>query len=105
MSYLWVSPDDPDAGLAIVFGENSLIGHRNPRVVELVSDALEATTLQSLDAIYQELAPIIQEEQPVTFLSFGTEMYVAHRRVKGLSSPFRANPIWYAGHLWIEDED
>ena len=96
MSYLWVSLDDPDAGLAIVFGENSLIGYQNARVVELVNYALEATTPQSLDTIYQELAPIIQEEQPV---------YVAYKRVKGLSSPFRANPIWSAGHLWIEDED
>ncbi len=69
------------------------------------NDALEATTPQRLDTIYQELAPIIQEEQPVTFLSFGTEMYMAHKRVKGLSSPFRANPLWYAGHLWIEQDE
>lgn len=104
MGYLWVSPNDPDAGLEIVFGENSLIGYRNPQVVELVNEALEATSTESLDAIYSRLAPIIQEEQPVTFLSFGTEMYIAHRRVRGLSSPFRGNPLWAAGHLWLEDE-
>jgi peptide/nickel transport system substrate-binding protein len=103
MNYFWVSPDDPDAGLDIVFGENSLIGYRNPRVVELVNNALEATAPQSLDAIYEELAPIIQEDQPVTFLILGTEIYAAHRGVKGLSSPFRANPLWSAGHLWIEE--
>ncbi len=105
INYLWVSPDDPDSGLEIIFGEHSLIGYRNPQVIELVNDALEATTPERLDTIYQELAPIIQEEQPVTFLTFGTEMYVAHRRVKGLSSPFRANPFWYAGHLWIEQDE
>ncbi len=82
-----------------------MIGYRNPHVIELVNDALEATTPERLDTIYQELAPIIQEEQPVTFLTFGTEMYVAHRRVKGLSSPFRVNPIWSASHLWIEQDE
>ena len=88
-----------------MFGESSFIGYRNSRVTELVNAALEATTPQGLDTIYQELAPIMQEEQPVTFLSFGTEMYVARGRVKGLSSPFRANPIWAAGHLWLENEN
>ena len=55
--------------------------------------------------IYQELAPIVQQEQPFTFLVFGVETYVAHRRIKGLSSPFRANLPWIAGSLWIEDEE
>jgi peptide/nickel transport system substrate-binding protein len=104
LGYVWVSPDDPDAGLEVVFGKNSVTGYRNPRVIELVEAALAATTPESLDDIYLEMAPIIQEDQPVTFLTFGTEMYIAHRRVKGLSSPFRANPIWAAGHLWIGDE-
>ena len=105
MNYFVVSPDAPGAGLDILFGENSLIGYRNPRVGELVSDALEATTPEALDVIYQELAPIIKDEQPVTFLILGTEIYVAHKRVNGLSSPFRANPIRNAGHFWIEDND
>ncbi|MEE8361922.1 MAG: ABC transporter substrate-binding protein [Gemmatimonadales bacterium] len=104
LGYIWVSPDDPDAGLDIVFGRNSVTGYRNPRVIELVEAALAATTPESLDDIYRELAPIIQRDQPVTFLTFGTEMYIAHRRVRGLSSPFRANPLWAAGHLWIDDE-
>jgi len=46
--------------------------------------ALEATNLETLGAIYRELAPIVQEEQPFTFLAFGTGTNVAH--------------------LWIEDE-
>ena len=103
MGYLWVSPHDPDAGLERMFGENSFIGWREPRVLQLVNAAVTATTPSFLDSIYRELAPIVREQQPVTFLTFGTEMYVAHRRVRGLSSPFRANPIWSAGHLWLED--
>lgn len=103
MSYLWVSPDDPDAGLAIVLGERSPLGYHNPDVVALVDAASAAATPEALDSIYRLLAPMIQADQPFTFLTFGTEMYVAHRRVRGLSSPFRANPIWAAGHLWIDE--
>ncbi len=102
--YVWISPDDTDMGLDVMMGENSAIGFHNPQATALVNAALEATDLESLGAIYRELAPIVQVEQPFTFLTFGVETYVAHRRIKGLSSPFRANPLRNARHLWIEDE-
>jgi len=102
--YVWSSPDDIDMGLEVMMGENSAIGFHNPRATELVNAALEATNLETLGAIYRELAPIVQDEQPFTFLTFGVETYIVHRRVKGLSTPFRANPIWGAGHLWIEED-
>jgi ABC-type transport system substrate-binding protein len=87
-----------------MYGENSMIGYHNPRVIELVDAALETTSPDTLDVIYRQLAPILQREQPVTFLGFPTEIYIANSRIKGFSSPFRANPIWSAGHLWIEQE-
>ena len=105
LNYMWASPDDPDAGLVVALGEDSFMGYRNPQVVELVDAAFNEMNPDSLDAIYRELAPIIQKDQPFTVLTFGTEAYVTNRRVKGLSSPFRANPYWYAGHLWLENGD
>ena len=105
INYVWISPDDIDMGLYVVMGEDSAIGYNNPRAAELVDAALEATDLESLSSIYRELAPIVQGEQPFTFLTFGVEAFVAHRRIQGLSSPFRANPLWYAGYLWIEEEN
>ncbi len=104
LNYVWISPDDLDMGLEVMMGENSAIGFYSPRATELVNAGLEASDLELLGANYRELAPIVQEEQPFTFLTFGVETYVAHRRIKGLSSPFRANPLWSAGHLWIEGE-
>jgi glutathione transport system substrate-binding protein len=102
---VWISPDDVDMGLEVIMGENSAIGFHNPRATELVNAALKASDLESLAVIYQELAPIVQQEQPFTFLTFGVETYVVHRRIKGLSSPFRASPAWIAGSLWIEDDE
>lgn len=95
---VWISPDDVDMGLEVMMGENSAIGFHNPRATELVNAALKTSDLESLGTIYAKLAPIVQKEQPFTFLIFGVETYVAHRRIKGLSSPFRANPIWNAGY-------
>jgi len=104
IAWVSISPDDDDMGLEVMMGENSIIGYYNPLAAELVNAALKAPDLESLDVIYQELAPIVQQEQPFTFLVFGVETWVAHRRIKGLSSPFRANLSWIAGSLWIEDE-
>ncbi len=104
LAYAWISPDDDDMGLVVMLGENSKIGYHNPEVIRLVNAAQEAKDEETLSAIYQELAPIVQQEQPFTFLIFGVEAYVAHRRVKGMSSPFRANALWSAGQLWIEDD-
>jgi peptide/nickel transport system substrate-binding protein len=104
LAYVWVSPDDDDMGLVVMLGENSKIGYHNPEVIRLINAAQEARDEEALSAIYQELAPIVQQDQPFTFLIFGVEAYAAHRRVKGMSSPFRANALWSAGQLWIEDE-
>jgi len=104
INYVWISPDDIDMGLDVVMGEDSAIGYHNPRAAKLVAAALEATDLETLSSIYRELAPIVQEDQPFTFLIFGVEAYVANSRIKGLSSPFRANPLRNAGYLRIEEE-
>ena len=105
LAAVWISPDDIDMGLEVMMGENSAIGFDHPHAAELVKAALGAKDLESLGSIYRELAPIVQEEQPFTFLIFAVNTYVAHRRIKGLSSPFRANPIWSASHLWIEQDE
>ena len=101
--YVWINPDDPDMGLEVMMGADSKIGFHDPRAIALVDAAMDATNPLTLDSIYRELAPLVQEEQPFTSLVFGVEAYAAHRRVKGLSSPFAANPLWAAAHLWIED--
>ncbi len=55
--------------------------------------------------IFRDLMSIFREDLSLTYLVLNVETYVAHRRVKGLSTPFRDNPLWSLEHLWIEDED
>ena len=48
---------------------------------------------------------IFQAELPFTYLVLDVETYVAHRRIKGLSSPWRADPVWFMEHLWLEEDN
>ena len=48
---------------------------------------------------------IFQKDHPVTFLRPNLWTYVAHKRVKGLRSPDRANPLLQMRHLWIEEDN
>ena len=86
------------------FGEGSIIGYRNARVVELLDAAADTQNPEELDALYRELMSLFQEDLPVTFLYPMPGTYVVHRRVRGLSTPYRADPIWYMEELWIEDD-
>ncbi len=86
------------------FGKDSPIGYRNARVTQLLDAAQAARNPDEMDEIFRGLTSIFAEDLPFTFLTLNVESYVAHRRVKGLSSPFRANPLRSVEHLWIEDE-
>ncbi len=97
---LWSSVDN----LVHFFGEDSPSGYRNASVTQLLDAAQNARNPDEMDEIFRGLMSAFGEELPFTFLALDVETYVAHRRVKGLSTPFRANPWWSAEHLWIEDE-
>jgi len=105
IEYLWAEPGSGVHSLDALLGEESSTGYRNPRVVELI-DQLQATLdFDVIDQIYAELSEIIRADVPMTYLTMNVETYVAHRRIKGLSTPFRANPVWNAEHLWIEEPE
>lgn len=86
-----------------LFGPASPMGFSNADAIRLLAEASEATDPAVEDARFRELWPILREELPVTFLFPSIWATVAHRRVLGLSSPFRAEPLWYAEHLAIDE--
>jgi peptide/nickel transport system substrate-binding protein len=87
-----------------LFGEGTAFGDANPDAVRLIHRAEELTVPDEIDAVYREMWPIFLREVPYTALTLGVETFVANRRVKGLSTPFRGRPTWYAEDLWIEEE-
>ena len=102
LGILWPSLDN----LVRLFGKDSPIGYRNARVTQLLDAAQNTQNPDEMDEIFRGLMPIFREHLPFTYLVLNVETYVAHRRVKGLSTPFRANPLEYSAveHLWIEEE-
>jgi hypothetical protein len=47
---------------------------------------------------------IFRADLPMTFLFPGMNASVAHRRLRGLSSPYRTKPGMSMEHLWIAEE-
>ena len=85
------------------FGEDNYLGYDNPTVADLLDRIGEAFNPDSVDAYYQELAGIFAEDHPVLFLYPAVGTSIVHRRIRGLSSPHRADPVWYLEDLWVED--
>lgn len=86
------------------FGAESPIGYDNPHVARLLASVKETADPNEIDRIYGELMPILRKELPVTILFPAVESYVAHRRLRGLQSPYRGDPIHFMEDLWIEEQ-
>ena len=56
------------------------------------------------DSLYRESWPIFRRDLPVTLLAPQFQTFAAHRRVRGLESPFRAHPYIAAEQLWLQEE-
>ncbi len=82
----------------------SSIGYDNPRIFKLLKSAEITMDLDKLDNIYRELMAIHSEELPLTFLYPNFYSFVARKFIRGLSNPFRFDPIMCMEHLWIEEE-
>ncbi len=85
-------------------GEGPPIGYRNPRVVELIDSASQTWVPEEEDRLYAELMAIFQRDVPITILYPFEGLSVAHRRLQGLSTPWRTDPVAHMDKLWIEEE-
>ena len=79
------------------------IGYRNPRLLELIDRASRTWVPAEEDSLYGEIAEIFRTDVPVTFLHPGIGLTVAHERLRGLSSPWRVDPVAHMDELWIEE--
>ena len=87
------------------FGDDSPIAYSRPRVSALLRAAEATWNPNEVDRAYRDLWPIFREDLPVTFLSPVVWTGVAHRRIQGLSSPWRTDPVRNMDDLWLEDDD
>jgi peptide/nickel transport system substrate-binding protein len=83
----------------------SRIGYDNPRIFKLFESATTTLDLDKHNAIYKQIMAIHRQDLPHTFLYPRVGFYGVRKNIRGLSSPFRANPYSKMEHLWIEEED
>ncbi len=79
------------------------LGYQNPEVIRLMDAARLAFDLGERDRIYQQATPLFLRDQPVLFLYPEPQPYVVTRRLQGLVPPYRADPIQFLQHLWLEN--
>jgi peptide/nickel transport system substrate-binding protein len=82
----------------------SYIGYDNSRIFHLHKLAETTIDLDKLDNIYQEIMAIHRRDIPLTFLYHVVNSVVSRKSIKGLSTPFRTDPVLSMEHLWIEEE-
>lgn len=80
------------------------LGYHNAEVVKLIDQLGATADPNEADNIYSQLSDIFLAELPVTFLFPAGGTCIVHRRVQGLSSPWRGVPVAHMEHLWLEDE-
>ena len=101
-----ILPVHPGGGLGhdVYFGSESVLGYRNSTVVRLLGEAAATLNPDEVDQIYRQLMPVFQEDIPITSLYPDVRTTVARRRVRGLSTPYRAEPVWHVDDMWLLDE-
>ena len=85
-------------------GSGEPIGYRNPRLLDLIDMASRTWVPADEDSLYTEIAEIFVADVPVTFLYPSVGLTVAHERLRGLSRPWRVEPVAQMDELWIEEE-
>jgi peptide/nickel transport system substrate-binding protein len=102
-------PTFPVAGAPLnhdeLLGEGGILGWDNRAAAALLDSAAAAISPERQEHYYRQLWPLLIRDMPVTVLYPAVWMTVSHRRVRGLSSPWRADPLWYAGELWLEGDE
>jgi peptide/nickel transport system substrate-binding protein len=57
------------------------------------------------DSLYLEMARIFRRDQPLTFVLPEIRFAVAHKRIQGLRSPDRYDPLLGMLYAWVEEAD
>lgn len=79
-----------------------LLANPQVRLLEKLTLELESA---AQDTLYARINEMLRRDMPVTFLHPVIRTFIAHRRLRGLSTPFRADPLRFMAHLWLEEEN
>jgi len=81
---------DPDQFVASPFqtgGPFNFFPYSNPQVDDLIKQGRATPDIEARAAIYKKMVPIIMDDSPYIFLTYGIDRYVGNKKVQG----------WYLG--------
>lgn len=96
--------NNPGSLQRIRLGLREPLGYENAHVAALVDSAVTTADPDARDRIYVALGEILRADLPITFLTPRVNVVFAHRRLRGLRSPWRVDPASHMDELWVEDE-
>jgi peptide/nickel transport system substrate-binding protein len=85
------------------FGRGNRIGYDNPEAFQIIDRLQTIADPAEQDRLYRRLTDIYRVDMQVTRLVPWTSEWFVHRRVRGMSTPFRAEPDTYMEALWLEE--
>jgi peptide/nickel transport system substrate-binding protein len=87
------------------FGRDNSIGYHNPVAFDIIDSIQVTADPAEEDRLYRRLADVYRAEMPFTRVIPWSTTWFVHRRIRGMSTPFRAEPDTYMETLWIERGD
>ena len=82
---------------------DSNIGYRNPILTSYLKEYGAGMSPVGVENLNRRMWPLLRADAPFTFLHPGLQMTLTHRRIKGLSSPFRIRPERHMEFLRIDE--
>ncbi len=79
-------------------------GYVNKPIMQLFEAVVSNIDQVLIDDYLQKTWEDFIQDIPLTILGQNITTVVAHRRIRGLSTPFKVNPYYFARELWIEEE-
>ena len=81
----------------------SPIGYQNQELAKLLDRFRTTADPEAEDRAYRDVSDLLRRDQPFAFLHRMVSPHIVHRRVKGLSAPWRADPLRFSEDLWLEN--
>jgi len=86
------------------FGRGNPLGYANVHAFELIELLQQTADPDEEDRIRRKISEIFQTDPPMVRVIPASRNWFVHRRIRGLSTPFHAQPDTHMEDLWVEDK-